>query len=287
MTCLRSIYSTVRNVSYEIVVVDNASTDGSVEMLKKDFKQVTLIENPQNTGFSCANNKGIRHARGSYILLLNSDIFLKDSAIDNLMQFIKDYPEAAAVGPKVLNKDGTLQSCGFCFPSVLLALIELFRIPKLISILTLRRLFPKYYWTDSTSRKVNWISGCCMLLRRDKLDKIGFLSEDFFMYYEDLEWCLRSWKLGFEIWYCACAEVLHYNSSAPLSNRTEVTRISAKIFYKKTNSVLKGFIITFIHMLFILTRLLALYMRSGTAQEVLSTSGHLKDEASFLKFLVK
>ncbi len=180
-SCLQSICSTITTVAYEIIVVDNNSKDGSPKMIENEFKDLRLIKNEDNYGFAKANNQAIKIAKGKYLLLLNSDTILIDGAIENLNKFIDEKPNAAAVGPKVINFDETLQSKGYSFPSILLALITFFRFPKFLSEKKIAHWFPKYFWNENDIRQVDWISGCCMLIRREVINKIGMLSEDFLL----------------------------------------------------------------------------------------------------------
>jgi len=117
--CLESVYAQTRGVSFEVIVVDNASSDGSVEMVRSQLQQVTLVANRDNRGFAAANNQGMQIARGRYILLLNSDTVVLDGAIQKVVAFADQHPEAAVVGCRVLNRDGTLQQSCFKYPSLL------------------------------------------------------------------------------------------------------------------------------------------------------------------------
>lgn len=199
--CLRSVINNTFGIDYEITVVDNASTDGSVEMIESEFKEIKLIKNTENQGFSKANNQAIKIARGKYILLLNSDTLTQKNIIESMVKFIEAHEDAAAIGPKVLNADGTLQNMGVHFPTIHGELLLLFRIYKFFPWRTRNRLFHKYFRDENTISQVDWISGCCLLIRRKALEEIGLLSEEFFFYGEEIEWCYRAQRLGYRIYY--------------------------------------------------------------------------------------
>ncbi len=197
--CLISIYEQCGEIDLEVIVIDNASTDGSVEMVKKDFPQVTLIENSQNRGFAAANNQGIAISKGRYVLLLNSDTVVLDNAIAKTAAFADSHPEAAVVGCRVLNPDRTLQPTCFMFPSIL---------NMLLSSTYLYKLFPKNkffgrermtWWNRNDIREVDVVTGCFMLVRQDTIKKVGSMDEQFFMYGEETDWCYRFKQAGWKV----------------------------------------------------------------------------------------
>ncbi|MGD8501698.1 MAG: glycosyltransferase family 2 protein, partial [Phycisphaerales bacterium] len=164
--CLASIYERAGDVDYEVIVVDNASTDGSVEVVKNDFQRVILIENAENRGFSKANNQGMAVAKGRYVLLLNSDTVVLDEAIAHTVRFADEHPQAGVISCRVLNPDDTVQPTCFMFPSIL---------NMLLSSTYLYKLFPKSrffgreqmtWWDRSDVREVDVVTGCFMLVRR-------------------------------------------------------------------------------------------------------------------------
>ncbi len=241
--CINSIYSNTKRLSSEVIVVDNNSKDGSIEMLQNEFKEITLIKNNENLGFAKANNQAINIAKGTNLLLLNSDTILKENTTEKLAAFMAEHPKAAAVGPKVLNSDFTLQSKGFLFPSITHELIGLLRIPKFFNKSLLYHYFPNHFWDEDCDRPVDWISGCCMLLSKEVVNKIGTLCEDFFMYYEDEEWCYRAHRAGYQVWYCPVVSVIHDNNSSPMEDRLSIVKKNTKTFLKKTIGIWKGLFI--------------------------------------------
>ncbi len=208
--CLASICEQTRDIDYEIIVVDNASIDGSSEMVKKSFPQVTLIENPENRGFAIANNQGIEAANGRYVLLLNTDTVILDNAIAKTVEFADSHPEAAVVGCKVLNPDKTLQPTCFMFPSILNMLLsasylyKLFRKSKFFG----RELMT--WWDRSDTREVDVATGCYMLVRREAIDQVGVLDKRYFIYTEETDWCYRFKKNGWKILFTPEPQIIHY-----------------------------------------------------------------------------
>jgi GT2 family glycosyltransferase len=171
--CLTSIYEQAGDVNYEIVVVDNASIDGSAEMLRDEFQDVILIENTENRGFAAANNQGIAVAKGRYVLLLNSDTIILDNCITKMISFADTQPQAGVIGCRVLNQDYTLQQTCFMFPSIL---------NLILGCTYLYKIFPKSkffgrenmtWWDASEVREVDYVRGCFMLIRREAIEQVG------------------------------------------------------------------------------------------------------------------
>ncbi|MBU4305736.1 MAG: glycosyltransferase family 2 protein [Candidatus Omnitrophica bacterium] len=236
--CIASLYNTVKNISFEIIVVDNNSIDASVEMIKNKFSQVILIENKENIGFAKANNQAIKESKGEFILLLNPDtIVLKDSIL-KMYNFLKEHKEAGMVGPKIVDQEGRIRyECArnyntpftqFC---VLTSLYK--RFPQ-------SRIFGHYlmsYWDHNDMREVNAITGACMMIRAGILDDIGLLfDEAFFMYGEDVDTCYRTKKKGWKIYFLPTAQIIHFwNKSAeqiPFKTLIEMHK-AIEIFFKK------------------------------------------------------
>jgi len=208
--CLKSVYEKTRDVDFEVIYVDNASEDGSVEMVKEQFAEVRIIENDKNKGFIKANNQGIEIAQGRYVLLLNSDTILLDNAIAKTVRFADANPDAAVFGCKVLNPDRTIQRTCFMYPSVLnmfLAATYLYKIfPK-------SRFFGREHmtwWGFDEARQVETICGCFSLVRKEAIDQVGLMDERYFVYGDDPDWCYRFKKAAWKVMFTPDGRIIHY-----------------------------------------------------------------------------
>ena len=207
--CLRSIYTTTRSEAFEVIVSDNGSTDGSIEFIRQNYPQVQLIENGRNLRFAKANNVGIRAARGELVLILNPDTIIHEGALDAVVSFADQHPEAGAVGCRVLNADGSYQVSARPFASLTGELIAGCYLRPL-GYLGKRFLSDTYVgWRGETERSVDWVTGCFILARAEILHQIGGFDEQFFYYYEDMDLCRRIWKAGYPIIYTPSATITH------------------------------------------------------------------------------
>lgn len=235
-SCLQSIYRQAGEISFNVVVIDNASTDGSAEMVKAQFPQVTLIENMENRGFASANNQGITTAKGRYVLLLNSDTIVLNRAIAKMVSFADDNPEAGIVGCRVLNPDKSLQRTCFMFPSILNMLLSS---SYLYKIFPRSRIFARErmtWWDRSDVQEVDVVTGCCMLARREAIEHVGLMDERFFMYGEETDWCYRFKKAGYKVLFTPGAEIIHLGgeSSKQATMQTALLRRGSRLlFFKK------------------------------------------------------
>lgn len=205
--CLQSIYANASEGDFEVLVIDNASTDGSANMVKEEFPQVELICNEKNLGFARANNLGIRQAKGDYILLLNSDTEVSPRALDGMVEFLNSYPEVGVVGCQLVDSAGKVEeSCGF-FPT-----------PKAILLTKLRRskLLGPWFKNSRASilnpegiQEVDWVTGACLMTRRRVVDEAGPLDEQMFMYFEDNDWCYRIKKAGWKVYFIPETQIIH------------------------------------------------------------------------------
>lgn len=241
--CLKSIYETTSGISFEIFVVDNASADRSVRMVKKDFPQVKLITNKENLGFPKANNQAIKVSNGKYILLLNPDTVVRGNALEQMVDFLEGNPTVGAVGPKIFSDDGTIQfTCARNFSTLLTSFSSIF---------LLRRLFPKSriwgrklmgYWDHKDNRSVECLSGACIMIRRKTIDNVGMLDDVISMYLEDTDICYRIRKNNWINYYLSSAEVVHFgrgsSNKSSLGKNLEIMQIQAgDIFFKKHCSI--------------------------------------------------
>jgi len=233
---LESVQKTVKQSKHEIIVVDNNSSDGSVEMIQESFPEVLLIANRMNLGFSKANNQGAGHARGELLLLLNPDTVVNENAIDQMVQFLRNEPQASAVGCKLLNEDGSLQrSCGL-FPNLLIELFTRTLLNKLFPksrLFNMHKLSPSNY---SITREVDWATAACLLVRKKKFDAVSGFDENIFMFYDDVELCLRIRQQGWKIFFFPDASVYHYHGGSWKSRREIPIKqniVNAIYYYRK------------------------------------------------------
>ena len=208
--CLRTIYANPPCGDFEVLVVDNASTDASSQMVRECFPQVKLIENEKNVGFAGANNQAIRQSRGRYILLLNPDTEVEQHALARLMKFMETHPQAGAAGAQILNPDGTLQVSCFPAPTVYREFWRLFHLEVFWP-------YGDYHmadWSLNKPREVDILLGACLFVRRAALDEVGLLDENYFIYSEEVDICYRLQKEGWSIYWVPQAKVTHYEGQS-------------------------------------------------------------------------
>ncbi|MEW6088673.1 MAG: glycosyltransferase family 2 protein [bacterium] len=200
--CLKSIYEKTKGIEFEVVVSDNNSTDGSLNMIEEEFPEVILIKNNTNIGFSSANNLGFYIARGRFVLALNPDTVILNSALTTMVQFMNNRPEAGVSGCKLLNEDGTLQPSWGNFPNIL---SEIFYSTFLNRIFTHSKRIDRGDFYE-----VDWVMGAFIMVRKEVIEKTGVFDEDYNpVYSEEVDWCYRIKKSGWKIYYYPGAEVIH------------------------------------------------------------------------------
>ena len=215
--CLRSVLASQRfsGLAAEVIVVDNASSDGSVEMVRAEFPQVRLMANEENLGFTRANNQGIAASRGRYVLLLNPDTEVIGDALGAMVDYMDVHPDVGALGPMLLNPDGSVQSSRRRFPTLATALLESTVFQWELS--RDNRVLRRYYVLDRPDdevQEVDWVTGACILMRREAIEEVGPLDEGFFMYSEELDWCRRARERGWKVVYLPTARVIHYGGKS-------------------------------------------------------------------------
>jgi GT2 family glycosyltransferase len=231
--CLDSIYQQEIGCRFEVIVVDNGSSDGSVSMLEKEFPSVILVKNSNNLGFAKANNQAFEISRGRYVLLLNSDtVLVERKSLQALVDFLDSHPEAGAVGATLLNPDGTLQVYCRRFTGILnqvlplvpgIDKLRLFRLPHM-------NMLPNEF-DYSKIGEIDYGSGAFLCLRKGALEDVGYLDERFFMYSEEEDWCYRAKRKGWRIFYTPSASVLHYQgASAVKMEKASLEQLHASKF---------------------------------------------------------
>jgi len=208
--CLRSIYGQASTPSLEVLVVDNASLDDSVAMVRREFDQVRLIEISTNLGFAAGNNLAFPLAEGAFILLLNPDTVLTDGTLCALVDMARTHPEAAIIGAQLLNTDGSLQtSCGI-YPSIWSEIPLVRSLAEGLDRLSLG----SNHRAEPDIRSVDWVSGACLLIRQEALQAIGPLDESYWLYTEETDWCYRARRVGWDVLLAPSARVYHLARAA-------------------------------------------------------------------------
>jgi GT2 family glycosyltransferase len=223
LSCLRSIREQKLKTAPEIVIVDNASTDNSLELIRKEFPDVIVIPQPMNLGFSRANNIGIQRSAGRYVCLVNSDVKIHQSCLEQLLECMERQPDIGIAGPRILNTDGSLQTSCRRFPTFWLLMLDAL-------FLRATEMKPRL---ASKAQNIEVLSGCFMMIRREALDKIGQFDERFFFYSEDVDLCRRFHNGGWRVCYYAPARATHYGggSTGRFSAQFHLQMLRAKAQY--------------------------------------------------------
>jgi GT2 family glycosyltransferase len=252
--CLASIYTYPPGSEFEVLVVDNASSDGSAQMVQERFPQVRSIQNRENLGFARANNLAIRESRGRYVLLLNSDTEVLSGALQYLLDFIEKHTEAGAIGPKVLNPDLTLQSSCNPMPTLGRELWHLMHLDHLWP----RSIYREENWDATVAHAVEVIQGNCLLIRRKALSDVGVLDEAFFMFTEEVDLCYRLLQRGWSVYWVPMARIVHYGGQSTRQALKEMfieLHRSKVVFFRKTRGAWGSVVYKLILLLTALTRL--------------------------------
>jgi N-acetylglucosaminyl-diphospho-decaprenol L-rhamnosyltransferase len=248
--CLRSLRDSTKTVNVETFVVDNASADGSADHVAREFPEVSLIRNHANRGFAAANNVAIRQARGRHVLLLNPDTRVTPDTVATLAAFLDARPDVGITGPRVLNADGTLQSCGYRFPTLLGEIAQSRQLPAWLRAVRAPR-------EKERHADVHWIDGCCFMIRRDVIDGIGLLDEQYFLYAEELDWCRSARNAGWRIVTCPAAELIHLGgqSSAQVKASALALFIETRLrYYRKHDGLMIAGLVSLVYVIGCLRR---------------------------------
>ena len=231
LDCLDSVYNNIKSIDFEVIVVDNNSSDGSPEAVEKKFPDVKLIREEKNHGFAGANNIGIKKALGKYIVLLNSDTIILDSTFKNIIEIMDSDKNIGILGPKVLNEDGSFQSSAGRFPSLMSEISGYFflsRIPGLNIVFKDRFIREEF----DEIKEVDWISGACLFLRKEIIEDVGYLDERYFMYVEDIDFCYQARKNKWKVVYYPFSKIIHLGGYS-------VSYASDKVFTNNIESYFK------------------------------------------------
>lgn len=235
--CLDSIYQNQGDLELEVFVVDNASTDGTPEMVRNDFPSVSLIENKNNRGFAAANNQAIKLAKGEYILILNPDTEIMGDTLQKSIEFMEQNPKAGILGCQILNSDRTVQPSVRRFPTFWPIFLIFLKLPKIFPNLSAvnHYLFRDFDYLKTQS--VDQIMGAFMLVKKEVFRKIGFFDERFFLWFEEVDLCRRAASAGFEIFYYPEAKIIHYggqsfNQQATVKKQWQFFKSALHYFFK-------------------------------------------------------
>jgi hypothetical protein len=257
--CLASVASNVSQLAaykVEVVVVDNASTDSTLSMLRQQYSWVRVIASEQNLGFAGANNRGIEQSSGNYIMLLNPDTILLDGALAALLEFMSEHLEVGAVGSRLLNPDHTLQMSCYPFPTLFREFWRLLHLDILYPL----ALYPVAKWAIDLPREVDVLQGAALIVRRDIVEAIGLLDEDYFMYTEEVDWCRRIKGAGWRNYWLPASQVIHFGgqSTKQVAGSMFLQLYQSKLrYFRKHSGALAGFTYKLILLVGALLRLIS------------------------------
>jgi len=292
--CIDSIEQTTPDLSLEIIVVDNNSSDGSQAMVREKYPHVRLIANQDNVGFAKANNQAMRVAEGRYFLLWNSDAFVppypmkkdapKGTAIQTLLRLAEAHPKAGMVGAQLRNADSSFQASYTPFPNFWQEFLILSGLG--------RQIYARWYPSraaeeEKGARVVDYVEGACMLVRRETFQEVGGLDEGYFMYAEEVDWCFAMQKKGWQVWYEPAAIVVHLGGASSSGRRTrregDLYRSRVRFFRKHYGDtqaeLLKWLIYSLTFIKFVMHGTLRLLTGGRYGRQVVSLS-HLRSELS-------
>jgi GT2 family glycosyltransferase len=268
LDCLRSVRVQTRDIAYEVLVVDNGSTDGSPARIRSAFSEVDLLRNPDNKGFSRACNQGLRKSRGRLLLLLNSDTLLPGNAVKEMAEFIQEHPGAGIAGCMLLNEDGTYQKSSGKIRDI----VNEWRERRIRAGLEqgTRAAWRREERFARHVRSVDWVSGAFLMIRRTVTDRIGLLNERMFLFFEDIDWCARARQAGWRVLYNPHVRVIHLGGRSVDNNRIQSRleyRRSQLLFYKAHHGAGPD---TRLLRLYLLARALHGFMVAGLPMGILS-----------------
>lgn len=208
--CLQSILDSRNTLDYQVCVVDNTSSDGTPAMVRKEFPQVRLIVNEENKGFGKGNNQVMKDSGARYILILNPDIVVSAEALEKMVKYMDENQEVEILGCKLLNPDRSVQTSCRRYPNIMVLLFRVLGLSRIFPDANILRRFMMLDWDHSKNIDVDWVIGSGMMIRNEALRQSGLFDEGYFMYYEDVDLCLRIWHAG-KVRYFAEAEMVHHH----------------------------------------------------------------------------
>jgi len=236
--CLASVFAGLGALQVEVFVVDNGSTDGSLAMLAAEFPDVITIANPDNRGFAAANNQALILAKGRHVMLLNTDTLVHDSVLPDSVAFLDAHPQVGVMGPRILNRDGSVQASATSYPSLgrlVGQTLGLNHIPAMDG-------YRMSGWDRRGLRHVEVISGCAMLVRRAAMDQVGLLDAKFFFYGEETDWCRRFAAKGWQVVFAPVGEITHFGGGSvrSLNHRRDVMLTEGTVRLHRKHGGLAG-----------------------------------------------
>ncbi|MDR1554254.1 MAG: glycosyltransferase family 2 protein [Prevotellaceae bacterium] len=256
--CLKSVFDNTTDISFEVIVVDNSSTDGSQQMIKDEFQNVILIESSENIGFGRANNLGAKAAKGKYLMLLNSDTVLVNNAIKILFDFIDKNPAAGICGGNLFDENKKPIHSYSKMPGIMQEIKRLLFIPD-----------TDYFNCTNKPKKVGYVTGADLMIRSDIFNQLNGFDSDFFMYYEESELTYRVKKEGYKVYSVPQAEIIHLEKKSFSDNNNRLGMIfrSCQTYYKKTHSRLYRIITNTILLTTIISRLIIFSFTKDTKKK--------------------
>lgn len=208
-SCLKAVYGPQVELDFEVIVVDNASSDATADLISKQFPLIRLIENHRNRGYACAVNQGLTYSKGNYLLLLNPDVVMNPGSLGKMVAYLDAHPEVGALAPQMLFPDGSIQSSCREFPSYQVLLWETTGLSRLFQRHRVLGRWKMGYFDHATEQEVDQPLASCFLVRRQVIDEIGFMDECYPLYFNDVDWCYRMKKEGVRIVFYPEAQVVH------------------------------------------------------------------------------
>ncbi len=257
--CLESIRANRPPVEHEVIVVDNASIDGTVEMLKKDFYWVRVLANGENRGFSVACNQAVKESSGKVLMLLNPDAEVPHGTFDALLRFVQERPWIGAVGPKLADANGRPENSCREFPTLMNALWDMTGLSRAFSSSKVFGHFAMTWWDHAEPRAVDWLSGAALMCTRAAWQKVGPLDEDFFLAAADLDWQKRLEQAGLDRWYLPSVKIIHHaGRSWGGDEADEIVSLHLAVFryFKKHHSTVSSLVLRLLTQLIFLPKVL-------------------------------
>ncbi|RMG65927.1 MAG: glycosyltransferase family 2 protein, partial [Calditrichaeota bacterium] len=263
---LHSLQRALQGISHEIFVVDNASVDGTVPMLRRRFPDVIVIENQENVGFGRANNQALARARGEFVVMINPDTVVQEDTFRKLLEFFERTPDAAAATCKIINPDGSFSvDCRHAIPTPMVAF---WKVTGLSRLFPHSKIFGQYnltYLDPDETYPVPAVSGSFMMVKRQVLEEVGFFDERFFMYCEDIDLCYRINLKGYKIYYVPTTQIIHYKGESTKKNNLDyVITFNRALyqFFQKYYASSYGFLIRWTIVLGIVLRGVFIFLRN-------------------------